>query len=147
MNKGSRKWNKVFLLGMFCMVFTFGMLKSFVFAEEISSSVFGTPKYAYRLSNGSPDWDTFYRRCNQYAGQYRYYEIYVAGDNGSNRVRQLSQFEEGGGSLRRFIYGNDGVMVTMMFYNEPKPMFSQARLFTNYAEALRYWKNIVQTMG
>jgi hypothetical protein len=146
MEKGFRKWNKVVLLGMFGMVFAFGIPESSVFADEIEDTVFGMPRYDYRFSNGSPDWDTFYRRCNQFAGQYRYYAIRVDDDFGSDRVNVLRQFVQAGGNNRRFLFANDGVMVTMWFFNGSLGGLNNARHFTNYTEALRYWKDVVQTM-
>jgi hypothetical protein len=139
--------DKNVLVGIFGLVFAFGISEPLIFAEKIQNSVFGIPRYEYRLSDGSPDWDIFYRRCNQYAGQYRYYAIEVDGNHGSNRIGDLYMYVQAGGSSLRFLYGNDGVMVTMWFLNQPLPhgLFN-ARHFTNYAEALRYWKDVVQTM-
>jgi hypothetical protein len=140
-------WMKVFLLSIFGLVFAFGISEPLIFAEEIQDFVFGIPRYEYRLSDSSPDWDTFYRRCNQYAGQYRYYAIEVDDDHGSNRIGDLYMYVQDGGNSLRFLYGNDGVMVTMWFLNQPLPRaLFNARHFTNYAEALRYWKDVVQTM-
>jgi hypothetical protein len=157
--KKSRKCNKLFLLGMFGLVFSFGMPVSLVFSDEIPYYMDGEIiRYDYKLANGSPDWDTFYRRCNQYAGQDRYYMFEVSDVyGGGGQESRLSRF-----GTKRFTFVNrSGAMVTMTFTNISKreriqtlrklgvgdeELIEAEHEFTDYDDALRFWRNAVEIL-
>jgi hypothetical protein len=160
MGKSSRKWNKIFLLGIFGLVFTFGMPVSSVFADEIPDYMDGEI-----IGYNYTDWDTFYRRCNQYAPQFRYYTIGISDVyGGGSGVNRLSRF-----GTNRFTFVNrGGAMVTMHFLNQSKKeriqvlrdinrrygsgdddgvsIIEAEREFMDYNEALRFWRNAVELL-
>jgi hypothetical protein len=154
MDKSSQKWNKFFLSGIFCLVFAFCMPASLVFADEI-------PKYmdGKIIGYSYTDWDTFYRRCNQYAPQYRYYTIEITDVYGGSRGVSLSRY----GTARFTFVNRSGAMVTMHFLNQSKreriqtlrnlrfgdeavELIEAEREFTDYNEALRFWRNAVEML-
>jgi hypothetical protein len=118
-------------------------LVSMVFADEIRNTVVNG-KYDYRFPDGSLDWSTFYGRMNQYASQYRYYAVEVTDVFGED-INALSFFWSADGLLRFVYRNNKGLMITMWITNRPfRGWDGDARQFTNYNEAVKFWNNALQ---
>jgi hypothetical protein len=127
---------KVFLLG----IFAFGMSVSLVFADEIKDSSPFLNRYNYIQPNGSLDWDTFYRRMDQYAARCTYYSVEITDVYASVDIKELFMIVIPNGF--RFIYTDGyGLMVTMWLNYQPTEGWGKAQNFTDYASAERFWNN------